>query len=148
MTIEAGTYMMRATDAELGFTAGGEGKDSKPQVAVLLEFVDGPHKGSTLTWYGYFTEKSKPITVRALRALGMQGNNIAEALDTIRGETSCVVEVENDLEGNARPRVRWVGQGGSLAMKKPMSEHEKAAFSASLQATFAAVPASKADAPF
>ena len=127
-----GVYRMTALDADLGFTNGSEGEAGKPQVAVLLQFDEGPHKGTTLTWYGFFTEKTKLSTIRALRTLGWESNDLSE-LDTVRGSAPCVVETEGDLEGVVRARVRFIG-AGVLAMKNTMDDAQKKAFALSMSA--------------
>lgn len=136
-TIQPGVYAMRAVDAELGYTQGTAEAPPAPQVAVLLEFIDGPYKGLTITWYGFFTEKTKQATVRSLRTLGFTGDNLAD-LATVRGEAPCTVVVENDLHGVAQARIRFVG-GGAIAMKNTMSEEQKKAFATSMQAFISTV---------
>lgn len=137
--IAPGTYDMRATDADLGYTAGSENEPAKPQVAILLEFVEGPYAGQSLTWYGFFTEKTKTGTMRALRLLGLTGNDISD-LSTVRGNAPCVVVTEPDLQGVARAKVRFIG-GGALALKNVMSEEQKKAFAASMSAFAASIVA-------
>lgn len=137
---QAGLYNMRAVDAELGFTQGTESEPAKPQVAVLLEFVDGPYRGTSITWYGFFTEKTRQSTLRALRTLGWQGDDVSD-LSTVRGEAPCTVQVEADLTGVPRPRIRFIG-GGVIAMKNTMTDEQKKAFAASMKAFAAGVTAS------
>lgn len=127
---EPGVYPMRAIDADLGYTAGGDASPPAPQVGVLLEFVDGPNKGLALTWYGHFTEKTKKQTLLALRTLGWTGNDLS-ALDSVRGEAPCTVGIETDLHGVMRPRVRFVGSAG-LGIKNVMTPEQKKAFAASM----------------
>lgn len=129
---QPGVYNMRATDAELGFTQGTDAEPPKPQVGVLLEFVDGPYKGTSLTWYGFFTEKMRAGTIRALRSLGWQGDDLSE-LSSVRGEAPCTIQTEPDLTGVVRARVRFVG-GGAIAMKTTMSDEQKKAFATSMKA--------------
>lgn len=139
-TIQPGVYQMRAVEAELGYTQGSEGSPPAPQVAILFEFCDGPYKGTSLTWYGFFSEKTKAGTIRALRLTGWQGDNLAD-LSTCRGEAPCVIQVEPDLQGVARAKIRFVG-GGVIAMKNVMNEEQKKAFAASMMAFAATINAS------
>lgn len=136
---QPGVYPMRAIDADLGFTQGTEQEPAKPQVAVLLEFTNGPWKGTTLTWYGFFTDKTKQATIRALRSLGWQGDDLSD-LSTVRGEAPCTIQMETDLEGVTRPRVRFIG-GGVIAMKNTMNDEQKKAFAASMKAFAAGITA-------
>lgn len=136
--INPGVYLMRAIDAELGYTNAKEATEGaadnapKPQVAILFEFVEGPYKGTSLTWYGFFTEKTKAATFRALRLVGWQGDDLSD-LSTARGEAPCVVQNEQDLDGVWRARIRFVGSG-QLAMKNVMNDEQKKAFAASMKA--------------
>ena len=130
---------MRATDAELGYTQGNDTEPPAPQVGVLLEFVEGPYKGTSITWYGFFTEKTKAATVRALRTLGWVSNDLTD-LSAVRGEAPCTIQVEPDLQGVPRARVRFIG-GGVIAMKTVMNEEQKKAFAASMQAFAATIAA-------
>lgn len=136
-SIVPGVYDMRATDADLGYTQGSEGNPPSPQVAVLMEFVDGPYKGQSITWYGFFTEKTKTGTIRALRLLGLVGDDVSD-LSTVRGQAPCTVQVEPDLHGVAQAKIRFVG-GGAIAMKNTMSPEQKKAFAASMQALVSTV---------
>lgn len=131
-TIKGGIYQMRATDSDLGYTQGSDGSPPAPQVAVLMEFVDGPYKSLTLTWYGFFTDKTKASTFRALRTLGWQGDDLSD-LSTVRGEAPCTIQVDTDLQGVPRANIRFIG-GGALAMKNTMSDEQKKAFAASMKA--------------
>jgi len=140
-TIKPGVYLMRATDAELGYTAGSDTEPAKPQVALLMEFVDGPYKGLSLTWYGFFTDKTKAGTIRALRAVGWQGDDLTE-LTTARGEAPCTVQTEADLDGVTRARIRFIG-GGVIAMKSVMNHDQKKAFAASMRAFASTIAAPK-----
>lgn len=135
--IPPGVYQMTAQEAELGYTQGNADSPPAPQVAVLLVFADGPFQGQALTWYGYFSEKTKAGTIRALRAIGWTGTDLAN-LTTARGTAPCTVQTDVDLDGVPRSRVRWVG-GGGLAMKNVMSEDQKKAFSASMAGFIQAV---------
>ncbi len=126
-----GVYQMKCTDAELGFTSGSEGSEAKPQVALMLVFCDGPNEAQGLTWYGFFTEKTKAGTIRALRTLGWVGDDLGD-LSTCRGEAPCTVVTEVDLNGNPRSKIRWIG-GGALANKNPMNEDQKKAFAMSMR---------------
>lgn len=136
---QPGLYNMRAVDAELGFTAGSDAEPPKPQVAILFEFVDGPYKGTSLTWYGFFTDKTRAGTIRALRTAGWSGNDLSD-LSTCRGDAPCTIQIEPDLEGTPRARIRFVG-GGAIAMKSVMSDDQKKAFAASMMAFAAGIAA-------
>lgn len=135
-TIQPGVYKMRATDAALGYT---NGTPPAPQVGVLMEFVDGPYKGLSLTWYGFFTDKTEVSTFRALRTLGKEDDDLSD-LSMVTGEAPCTVVIEPDLNGVAQAKIRFIG-GGAIAMKSVMSEEQKKAFAAAMKAKFSQVKA-------
>jgi hypothetical protein len=133
--ITPGNYVLKAIDANLG-----ESKDGNPYVCVNFEVTEGEHKGETLPWFGHFTEKTKHQTARALKLLGFAGDDITK-LDTVRGQTSCYVEVEPGPDGSPRARVRFVGP----RQVKELEPGKAAKFSAQLKGLFGD---SKQDAPF
>lgn len=123
--ISPGRYKARATDAQLGFTEGG-----KEQVAVAFEIVsDGDHCGETITWYGYFTEKTTERTFESLRTCGWDSDDLSQ-LDGVRGECEIVVEHEEDQNGKERARVKWVNRpgAGGVSLKNKMSDGQRLSF--------------------
>jgi hypothetical protein len=121
MSIEPGTHGARAVEAQLGYT-----KTGKEQVAVQFELENG----SRITWYGYFTDKTKKTTFAALRACGWVGDDLSDLSGLVSNEVEVVIEEEDDQNGKPRMRVRWVNSpgGGSIALAKPMGEAQAAAF--------------------
>lgn len=90
-----------------------ETKDGKPQAAVTFSFEanGSPH---TLTWYGSFSEKALPHTLKALLVCGLKGNNPAGDLE-LGKEVMIVVETEVDERtGKERNKVRWVNAMNAL----------------------------------
>lgn len=134
--ITPGQYDMKCVDIGLSETKGGEGKESKPQVACIMQVVGGEHNGTDVPWYGFFTEKTERGTLLALRALGWTGDDLTDLSQCIGGQASCKVEIENDLEGTPRARVRFIG--GGLQVTK-MSEDKAKAFALAMKAKIAPV---------
>jgi hypothetical protein len=122
--ISPGRYLARAVDAQLGFT-----QTNKEQVAVQFEIQEGEHQGKCLTWYGFFTEKTEKITLKALRTCGWQGDDITDLSGVTSNEVSLVVENEVDRENKTRPRIRWVNDvnGGGLGIKRGLDAGQAAA---------------------
>jgi hypothetical protein len=112
--IPKGTYRARATDCALGMTASG-----KEQVGAALEILEGEHAGESLTWYGYFTEKTLERTLESLRHLGWKTDDLSDLAGVGDAEVAIVVDHEEDQNGTLRARVRWVNAPGSggIAMK-------------------------------
>ena len=133
--ITPGNYLMKAIDANLG-----ESKDGNPYVCVTFEVADGEHKGATIPWFGHFSDKTKHQTARALQLLGFVGTDVSK-LDTVRGQTTCFVEVEPGPDGSPRARVRFVGP----RQNKELEPAKAAAHVAKLAGLFGN---GKAEAPF
>lgn len=127
--IPMGTWRARATEGALGFTQNGS-----EQVAVALVMEPDQRDdvdGLTITWYGYFTEKTEDSTLKALRTLGWSTDDISD----LSGITDNIVEVvivhEEDQDGTERARVRWInapGGRGGVAMKDRMDESAARSF--------------------
>lgn len=129
-----GIYRARAKEAKLGTTNTG-----KEQIAVLLETVHdetGEFTGSTITWFGYFTDKAIEGTFRALRRLGWQGNDLSD-LSTIGTKDVVIVVESEEYEGKFRPKVKWIndpdGGGGGLALKTPLDDARAKQFAAKMK---------------
>jgi hypothetical protein len=133
--IEEGTFRARAVDADLGWTQGG-----KPQVAVTFEILEGEDTGRNITWYGYFTDRTKERTIESLRFCGWKGDDISD-LSSVNGdgEVSLVIEHE-EYEGKTRAKVQWVN-GGGARLAKPMDANDAKAFAAKLKGIVAGVDA-------
>ena len=140
-----GKYPARAIGAALGFT-----RNNSPQIAVELQITEGESAGQTITWFGYFTEKTEERTLESLRTLGWQGDDL-DKLDTVTGDCSIVVEQET-WEGKTSAKVQWINKvGGGLALSAPMDAGAARAFAermkgkviASRQASGTQTPSSK-----
>lgn len=118
--LKPGTYRARAKRAELGYTSKGT-----EQVAVTFEV-----EGHTLTWFGFFTDKTADSTLRGLAATGWRGDNLSDLSGVGTLECEVVVVMEPDLDGRDRTRIRWVNRPGSggVELKKPMGPAERQAF--------------------
>jgi hypothetical protein len=89
-----------------------ETKAGNPQAVVTFGFeVNG--SSHTLTWYGSFSEKALPHTLKALIVCGLKGNNPAGDLD-IGKDVLIVVENEADEQGRERNKIRWVNALNSI----------------------------------
>jgi hypothetical protein len=126
-----GTYRARgvAGTAQLGKTENGAA-----QLAAAFEISEGPYAGTTLPWYGYFTDKTKKRTLESLRLAGWSNDDIGEIEGFGDTEVDIVVG-HNTWEGKTTARVDWVNRAGSggIALKSPMNDAEKRAFAAKLK---------------
>ncbi len=113
--ITPGHYNMKCIDIGPSETKGSEGNPPKKQIQAVMQFTEGEHAGSELPWYGFLTEKTIKSTKSALAALKYNGT-LASCIGNV---ASCKVEMENDLEGIPRARVRFIGGGGVQITKLP-----------------------------
>ena len=126
--IAAGTYRARATDTQFGFTQGG-----KEEVAIRFQI----ETGERITWWGYFSEKAFPVTMRALSACGFQGDDLDDLSTVGDLEVELVVTAEEDERtGKMRSRVRWVNRlsSANVELRNPMTTDQKRAFAERLRA--------------
>lgn len=126
--ISEGRHKARGIEAALGLTSKGS-----EQVAVLLEVTAGEHAGETITWYGYFTDKTYERTLESLRYLGWSTDDLADLAGIDQNEVSIQVEHEEDESGKLHARVRWVNRAGGLAMKETMDDAAARAFAARMR---------------
>lgn len=134
--LEAGTYRAKAVEATLGET-----KSGKEQVAVRFRLLDGDVEGQSITWYGYFTDKTIDGSFRALRTAGWRGQDLSDLTDIGREdapEVLLVIEHEIDQAGQPRPRVRWVNSAGGIGVKNVLSGDKAKAFAAKMRGRLAA----------
>src|SRR5262245_29064894 len=110
--IEAGTYKAKGRDAVMGKTSKGV-----EQVAVSFEILDGPEKGKSITWYGYFTEKTVDRTLESLEHCGWDGESLSSHSTACNLEVSIVVTHET-FEGKTSAKVKWVNAGAGAAVKE------------------------------
>lgn len=135
--LDAGTYRAHAIEAALGETDTG-----KEQVAVRFSLLD--HENTEITWYGYFTEKTAPVTLKALRTAGWRGTDLMDLSDLCNPDSTpevfLVVEHE-EYEGKTSAKVRWVNGAGGLALKKALDPNKAKVFAARMRGQIAALDA-------
>ncbi len=156
MELANGRYKAKARQWALGETGSGN-----PQVAVLFDLLDEGVTGS-ITWYGFFSDKTFEHTMKGLRACGWQGSDLAELESPEAGvntnEVSLVVENKvkeivdpetNETRQVTYPEVRWVNNlgGGNLSLKAPMQSDKVKAFAESMKARILAMDLGKPPAP-
>src|SRR5262245_28572402 len=119
--ISKGVYRAKALEAMWGETG-----TKKPQVAVLFELLEGDYAGERITYYGVITDKTQDFVLKGLYTAGWTGD---EALSGIGSrEVDLVIDIEPDLEGKDRNRVKFINEPGSggLVMKKVLNPTERA----------------------
>lgn len=135
--IPAGVYRARATDAQLGQTNSGS-----EQVAIAFQVLTLGFENQRLAYYGQFGEKSLEITVKALRACGWQGLDLADLSGVSANEVNLVVEHET-YEGKTRARVKWVNDGQAGLMKNVLDAGAAKSFAQRMRGAIANLEAGK-----
>lgn len=117
--IAKGKHKATKAGGDFGFTSGGG-----EQVGISFQLTE---TGDSITWYGYFTEKTRDSTCKTLANLGVKPDlsNVGESNDI---EVTLVVEHEENNEGQMVAKVRWVNIGDGVAMSKRMDQGQRAAF--------------------
>ena len=124
--LQTGTFRVRAIPGSQAF---GQSSNGNEQVAVAIEFIDGPNHGRRAVWYGSFTEKTEDRTLEALRYLGWSNDDLfnMEGLGDVEAEA--VLEEEEGQDGKFRVRVKWINRVRGPAFKTPLNDGQLKAFS-------------------
>jgi hypothetical protein len=133
------TYIARADSGDLCYT---ENENPKPYVIVQFIIEEGERAGTTLPWYGYFTEKTEANTMKSLRVCGWSGNDLSD-LSGISDNLVQIVVADEEYNGQIREKVRWVNKFGSMAVKGKMTDEQKKQFAQRMRGLAMSLPAEK-----
>jgi hypothetical protein len=97
MSIEPGIYVAKVFEHAIGETKAG-----LPQAVITFKFG-----GHSIKYYGSFSPKAAPWTIKALIACGLEGQNPAGPLK-IGKEVSITIAEDVNLQGQPVMKVRWV----------------------------------------
>jgi hypothetical protein len=125
-----GTWRCRAIAGSQQFGMSGNGNE---QIAIGIEFTDGPNKSRRAVWYGSFTEATEDRTIESLRYLGWSNDDFTnmEGLGSLEAEA--VLEEEVGQDGKARIRVRWINRARGPMFKDALDDNRLKAFSARMK---------------
>lgn len=149
--IPEGTWRCRGVSYALGYTS-----QNGEQVGVEIQLLPDQHEdvdGRHITWYGQFSEKAEPFTLKTLRTLGWQGDDVSNLDSIVDGpECEAVIQHEQDLQGEWRARVRFINPlgAGGVAMRAKMTAEQAKAFAERMRGRVLAMnkaPAATAPAP-
>lgn len=124
--IHEGKYVGIPTAAVLAETSKGD-----PQVAIAFDL---PEVETSLTYFGFFTEKTERRTIETLRYCGWTGNDITD-LSSVGSDPSVRVELVVEVDeynGETRNKIAWVNRPGGIALTKPLDVAKKAQLKARL----------------
>ncbi len=124
--LQTGTFRIRAVPGSQDFGVSNAGNE---QIAVAIEFLDGPNKGRRAVWYGSFTEKTEDRTLESLRYLGWSNDDLMNMAGLGEAEAEAVLEDEVGQDGKSRIRVKWINRVRGPAFKNRLDGGDLAAFS-------------------
>jgi hypothetical protein len=134
--------------AKAVFCSFGISENNNNQMAIAFEIVEpAEHAGETISWLGFFTDKTTERTIESLQHLGWKGDDLCELeeLDDVAcarvlpEQVSIVCEPE-EYNGNMRLRVKWVNKPGAgrLTFRQPLTGQGLKAFAAQMRGTIRA----------
>jgi len=131
-----GKYIGKVIDG--GLAKAGTGSE---QAALLCELGgDGPEKGTKLTFYGYFSEKTVDSTIEALRNAGWQGTDLEEVnrwkevvpnppdVEFVIRQKPVLDPETGEETAETRPEVRFINRVAGLGVKERLSPQEAQSF--------------------
>ena len=140
-----GDYPVVAVKHSIGYAG-----TKNEQIGVRLRVVNGPLKGKFLLWYGSFSDKAVEFTIKALRALGFAGNDVADqaAWDAMyaRGDEATAVVQHDTYQGKTKAKVAWIN-GADIVMHADMNDRDLKAFGARMRGAFASYGGGKSAGP-
>ena len=147
MSIQPGKYRARAQADSVQF---GESSKGTEQIAItfdLLDESDAP-SGQTITWIGFFSEKTEARTVESV---GHCGWDMATGPSNAHRVADNVVELvieDEPYEGKSYLRVKWINRiGARFAFEKPMDQGRTGSLFARIKARAASTGAAPAAQP-
>lgn len=115
--VQPGTYIGTIVSHQISETKAGN-----PQVVISFTFnvpEAGPQK---INYYGSFSDKAHPYTIKNLITCGLQGNNPAGDLE-IGKQVELVLDIETDeVSGKERNKVKYINQIGAVRNAIPQDQ--------------------------
>ena len=130
----SGKFLAKAISYNFGMSPA----KGTPGCAVMFEVTKGEHAGATVSWAGWFTDKTAERAIESLEHMGWRGDDPQTAtVEDLPNEVEIVVEVEtwtND-EGRAieTSKVQWVNKVGAGVKLAAMGAGDSAAFASKMK---------------
>jgi hypothetical protein len=104
-------------------------KSGKEEIRVLFQLdpAEDGKGGETITWYGYFTEKTAERTLESLRYMGWAGDDVTDIQGLDKNKVQLVIE-HDEYQGKTKAKVAWVNRLQAVYMGTPMGGDAKASF--------------------
>lgn len=112
----------RAIDAGIGRASTGT-----MQIAIEFEYLDEP---GGITYYGALSDAAFEYTMKAIRAAGFQGDDLADLSSLIGAETpECILVIgPEEYNGKTTRKVKFINRIGGLALKDAVQGDDLKAF--------------------
>lgn len=135
--LPAGTYPATAIAADAQF---GRTRKGHAQIALPFRIDEGEHAGQAITWFGFFTDKTRERTMESLRYCGWRGDDLSD-LGPLDQQVEIVIEHE-EYDGKVRAKVQWVNRIGSgrVQLQDQMNESELRQFAAQMRSIARGIP--------
>jgi hypothetical protein len=144
--LEPGRYAVKA----LGYEIGKSAVKGTMQVGILLQILEGDHRGKRVPMYLYFTDKTYERSVETLRTLGWKGTDIrkGEGIGTAVAEAVVDWDEKPDPKtGQKRLRVAFINRPGAGGFgMKAMGDDEADLFASRIADLASTVPEREAPA--
>ncbi len=94
--------------------------NGKHRLTISFELTDGPHKGQSIVWDGYFTDATWQRTFDSMRHCGWEGTDVGDLSGLDKNEVELVIEQET-YEGKLRDKVKWVNRLGGVGTRNALT---------------------------
>lgn len=140
MIVTPGNYKARAV-GPVSFEKSSQ--QETPAALVQLRLEDGPHKGSTLEWKGWLTDKAKARTVESLVLMGFDGDDPAsvqknEVIAVCDNEPYDYTNDQGERKTGTRARISFINDPNRSVGFKPLDDAEREMIKGDIRAMVAA----------
>jgi len=118
--------------------------EASPFVIVKFAIIRGEFARQSISWWGYFTEKTEANTLKSLRACGFTGDDVDKFPDQRPDqEVELVIQMKPGFgDKPARPEVRWVNAvNRGIKLDAPIAGADLRKFGATLKTKLKSIPA-------
>lgn len=134
MSIQPGKYRARAQADSVQF---GVSKNGNEQIAITFDILDegdGP-TGHTITWIGFFTEKTEARTVESVGHCGWDMALGPTHADRVADNVVELVIEDEPYEGKSYVKVKWINRiGARFAFERPLEQSQRGSLFARIKA--------------
>jgi hypothetical protein len=134
MSIQPGKYRARAQADSVQF---GMSKNGNEQIAVTFDILgeDDAPTGYTITWIGFFTDKTEARTVESVGHCGWDMTLGPTHAERIADNVVELVVEDEPYEGKSYLKVKWINRiGARFAFERPLEQSQRGSLFARIKA--------------